>query len=219
MTRSTDTTTPGRARPLGPARIVALVLVGLAVLGLAYLRFGPADHAVSVPKGAHPGDLILKRSSYDTEKGSYVADVGTLVVPENRADPTSRLIAFPVTRIRARSEHPREPIFRLEGGPGVSNMSFSKASRFADDRDVVLVGYRGVDGSVRLDCPEVESAFKHSTDMLAESAPAPNGSRTTASTSPATRFRSGWTTSRRHGRRSAMAASTSSARAPARAPR
>jgi pimeloyl-ACP methyl ester carboxylesterase len=170
MTRSTDTTTPGRARPFGPDRIAALVLVGLAVLVLAYLRFGPDDGTVSVPKGAHAGDLILKRSSYDTEKGSYVADVGTLVVPENRADPSSRLIALPVTRVRARSEHPREPIFRLEGGPGVSNMSFSKASRFADDRDVVLVGYRGVDGSVRLDCPEVESAFKHSTDMLAESA-------------------------------------------------
>jgi pimeloyl-ACP methyl ester carboxylesterase len=170
MTRSTTTATPGRARPLGPARIAALVLVGLAVLGLAYLRFGTGDDRVSVQKGAHAGDLILERSTYETEKGSYTADVGTLVVRENRADAQSRLIALPVTRIRALSEHPREPIFRLEGGPGVSNMSFSKASRFADDRDVVLVGYRGVDGSVRLDCPEVESAFKHSGDMLAESA-------------------------------------------------
>ena len=34
-------------------------------------------------------------------------------------------------------------------------MNFPKASRFADDHDVVLVGYRGVDGSSRLDCPEV----------------------------------------------------------------
>ena len=170
MTRSTDTTTPGRARHLPPGRIAALVLVGLAVLGLAYLRFWPGDGAVSVPKGAQAGDLILKRSSYDTEQGSYVADRGTLVVPENRADPGSRLIALPVTRIRARSDQPREPIFRLQGGPGVTNMSFAKASRFADDRDVVLVGYRGVDGSVRLDCPEVESAFKQSTDLLAESA-------------------------------------------------
>jgi pimeloyl-ACP methyl ester carboxylesterase len=170
MTRSTDTTTPGRARPLGAARIVALALVGLAVLSLAYLRFWPGEGRVSVPKGAQAGDLILTRSSYDTEQGTYVADRGTLVVPENRADPGSRLIALPVTRIRARSAHPREPIFRLEGGPGVSNMSFAKAGRFAADRDVVLVGYRGVDGSVRLDCPEVESAFKHSTDLLAPSA-------------------------------------------------
>jgi len=47
-------------------------------------------------------------------------------------------------------------------------MNFSIASRFAGERDVVLVGYRGIDSSVRLDCPEVESALKHSTDFLAE---------------------------------------------------
>ena len=50
----------------------------------------------------------------------------------------------------------------------MTNMEFEKASRYAGNRDVVLVGYRGVDGSVRLDCPEVESALKHSTDVLAE---------------------------------------------------
>ena len=168
MTRSTDNEPGGRARVLGPARIAALALVALAALGLAYLRFGPDDGAVSVPKGAQAGDLILKRSSYETEKGRYTADVGTLVVPENRADPKSRLIALPVTRIRARSEHPAEPIFRLQGGPGITNMEFPQASRFAENHDVVLVGYRGMDGSSRLDCPEVESAMKRSTDLLAE---------------------------------------------------
>jgi pimeloyl-ACP methyl ester carboxylesterase len=151
-----------------PARIVALVLIALAALGLAYLRFAPDAGSVSVPKGAHAGELILKPCSYATEKGGYGADCGTLVVPENRADPQSRLIALPVTRIRARSKHPREPIFRLEGGPGITNMKFKKASRFADDHDVVLVGYRGVDGSSVLDCPEVESALKHSTDFLGQ---------------------------------------------------
>ncbi|HJW74615.1 MAG TPA: alpha/beta hydrolase, partial [Thermoleophilia bacterium] len=106
--------------------------------------------------------------SYYTEKGDYKADVGTLVVPENRADRDSRLIALPVVRIRARSERPAEPIFRLEGGPGITNMEFANASRFADKHDVVLVGYRGVDGSSVLDAPEVESALKHSTDFLSE---------------------------------------------------
>jgi hypothetical protein len=47
-------------------------------------------------------------------------------------------------------------------------MSFDKVNRYADDHDVVLVGYRGVDGSVRLDCPEVESALTHTTDLLSE---------------------------------------------------
>jgi pimeloyl-ACP methyl ester carboxylesterase len=47
-------------------------------------------------------------------------------------------------------------------------MEFKFASRYAGDRDVVLVGYRGVDGSSRLECPEVESALKHSTDVLGD---------------------------------------------------
>jgi pimeloyl-ACP methyl ester carboxylesterase len=164
MTVSADN--PKEARVFTPARIVALALIGLAVLALGYLRFARAASSVSVPKGAHAGQLVLHSCRYGTERGSYAADCGTLVVPENRADPRSRLIALPVTRIRARSASPGVPIFRLEGGPGLTNMEFGKASRFAGRHDVVLVGYRGVDGSVLLDCPEVESALGHSTDFL-----------------------------------------------------
>jgi pimeloyl-ACP methyl ester carboxylesterase len=159
---------PMSTRAFTPARIVALVLIGVAILALGYVRFEPDPGPVSVPAGAQAGDLVLEDCEYQTESGSYAADCGTLVVPENRADPESRLIALPVTRIKARSGNPAEPIFRLEGGPGITNMQFSKASRLADNHDVVLVGYRGVDGSVRLDCPEVDDALAHSTDLLGE---------------------------------------------------
>src|SRR6266498_1912338 len=157
-----------RTKPFGPARIAALALISLTALSLAYLHFSAGSDSVSVPSGAHAGQLKLHSCDYATENGSYRADCGTLVVPESRYKAHSRLIAIPVTRIRARSAKPGVPIFRLEGGPGISNMKFSKASRFADNHDVVLVGYRGLDGSVRLDCPEVESALKHSTDFLGE---------------------------------------------------
>jgi pimeloyl-ACP methyl ester carboxylesterase len=157
-----------RTKPFGPARIVALALISLTALGLAYLHFSGGDNRVSVPSGAHAGQLTLHSCDYATEGGSYRADCGTLVVPENRHSAHSRLIAVPVTRIRARSDHPAEPIFRLQGGPGLTNMTFSKASRYAENHDVVLVGYRGADGSSVLDCPEVESALKHSTDFLGE---------------------------------------------------
>jgi len=73
-----------------------------------------------------------------------------------------------VKRIRARPAEPGVPIFRLQGGPGLTNMQFKDASRFADKHDVVLVGYRGVDGSTRLDCSEVTSAREHSRDFLSE---------------------------------------------------
>src|SRR5580765_2138448 len=147
-------------KAVGPARIVALTLLALAVLGLAYLHFSGGDETYSVPSGAHAGQLTLHPCHYKTEKGSYAADCGTLVVPENRHDARSRLIALPVKRIRAISAHPAEPVFRLQGGPGITNMSFEDASRFAGKHDVVLVGYRGVDGSSKLDCPEVSDARK-----------------------------------------------------------
>jgi pimeloyl-ACP methyl ester carboxylesterase len=155
-------------RAFTPARIVALALIALVALGLAYLRFATGDDLVSVPSGARAGQLKLHPCHYGTENGSYRADCGTLVVRENRHDARSRLIALPVTRIRARSAKPGLPIFRLQGGPGITNMKFEDASRFADKRDVVLVGYRGVDGSSKLDCREVTSAREHARAFITE---------------------------------------------------
>ena len=152
------------------ARIVALVVIGLVVLVLGYVHVSSGDDAVSVPSGAKAGDLILDDCQYATEEGNYDADCGTLVVPENRHKADSRLIALPVTRIRASSGEPGVPIFRLQGGPGITNMTFPMASRFADKHDVVLVGYRGVDGSSKLECPEVTSAREQARGFLTEKA-------------------------------------------------
>jgi uncharacterized membrane protein YdfJ with MMPL/SSD domain/pimeloyl-ACP methyl ester carboxylesterase len=160
--------TPKPKRRLGFARVTGLLLIAILALGLAYIKLASGGDKISVPAGAKAGQLTLHPCHYGTERGSYAADCGTLVVPENRAKPGSRLIALPVTRIRARSAHPGAPVFRLEGGPGITDMKFSKASRIADRHDVILVGYRGVDGSVRLDCPEVASALKRSTDLLGQ---------------------------------------------------
>ena len=157
-----------RTTAFGPARIVALALLCVAALGLAYLHFGTGSDPVSVPSGTGAGQLELHPCQYATENGSYRAECGTLVVPENRHTAHSRLIALPVTRVLARSAQPGAPVFRLEGGPGLTNMNFPDASRFAGHHDVVLVGYRGVDGSSRLDCPEVISAREHARDFLTE---------------------------------------------------
>jgi pimeloyl-ACP methyl ester carboxylesterase len=155
-------------RIVTPARAVALAVISVAVLALGYLHFATGSDSVSVPSGAHAGQLQLHSCRYGTENGSYAADCGTLVVRENRHNADSRLIALPVKRIRARSAKPGAPVFRLQGGPGVTNMVFEDASRFADRHDVVLVGYRGVDGSSKLDCPEVTSARAHARDFLTE---------------------------------------------------
>ena len=157
-----------RSSRLTIARAVGLATIGILALALVFMRVSSGDSEVAVPEGAQAGDLILEPCTYSTEEGSFEADCGTLVVPENRRNPNSRLIALPVKRIRATGDAPAEPIFRLEGGPGKTNMSFPQASRLTERHDVVLVGYRGVDGSSVLDCPEVESALKRSGDFVDE---------------------------------------------------
>ena len=159
-------------KSFGRGRAAGLVLIALVGLGLAYLHFAGGSASVSVPSGAHAGQLTLKHCTY----GNEPADCGTLVVPENRHDPHSRLIALPITRIRAHTSHPGVPIFRLQGGPGLSNMDFPAAKRFTAHHDFVLVGYRGVDGSSRLDCPEVIASIEHSRDLLSRASLASNAS-------------------------------------------
>jgi pimeloyl-ACP methyl ester carboxylesterase len=175
MTRKDEAMTTRAQRAKGgraftPARIAGLVVIGIVVVALGALHLSSGDDAVSVPSGAKAGDLTLHDCRYETEDGGYAADCGTLVVPENRHETGSRLIALPVTRVRARSADPAEPIFRLQGGPGITNTTFPAASRFADEHDIVLVGYRGVDGSSRLDCPEVTSAREQARGFLTDRA-------------------------------------------------
>jgi pimeloyl-ACP methyl ester carboxylesterase len=147
-----------------PARITALAVITLTALALGYL--GVRDTTPpAAPPAAKAGTLTLRPCTYDTESGALPADCGTLTVPENHRVPGSRLITLPVTRIRATGPDPAEPIFRLGGGPGQTNMTFKEAARLTDRHDVVLVGYRGVDGSVVLNCPEVTTAMRYSADL------------------------------------------------------
>jgi pimeloyl-ACP methyl ester carboxylesterase len=153
-------------RSVTRGRVIGLLLAVGLLLALAYPALSKAA-PLSVPQGARAGQLTgLRSCTFPTGSASLPADCGTLVVPENRADPRSRLIALPVVRIRARSAHPLAPVFHLNGGPGLTNMEFSQAGRLAGQHDIVLVGYRGVDGSSVLNCPEVTSALASSADLL-----------------------------------------------------
>ena len=122
---------------------------------------GGATEMVSVPPGAEAGDLSMSPSSYSAAGVDFDGERGVLVVPENRSDSESRFIALPVVRVFATGEEPAEPIFHLAGGPGMTNLGFSKFSGLIENHDIVMVGYRGVDGSVVMDCPEVEKVFKN----------------------------------------------------------
>jgi pimeloyl-ACP methyl ester carboxylesterase len=109
---------------------------------------------------AKPGDFSIQPGQFKVGKATYSADIGALVVPENRSKPYPRSIALPVIRIRSRNNHSAEPVFWLEGGPGASNLTFKVPEWLLADHDVVMIGYRGVDGSSILACPEISRAFK-----------------------------------------------------------
>ncbi|MBN1978049.1 MAG: alpha/beta fold hydrolase [Anaerolineae bacterium] len=142
------------------------IAISIVTLLTLLLTACSAEKPVTVPEGAQAGDLILEPCTFEAEKVKYAVDCGTLVVPENRNKPGSRLIAIPVKRIHSSSPNPAEPIFQLDGGPGASNMDFEPPSWLLANHDVVLVGYRGVDGTPKLDCPMFAKAIKGRGDDL-----------------------------------------------------
>jgi pimeloyl-ACP methyl ester carboxylesterase len=143
---------------MNPKILIAVLIVIVLLGGLWLFLRSSQPKPVSVPAGAEAGDLTLQPCEYKTKTTTYQAECGTLIVSENRQKPGARLIALPVKRIRAASPATAEPVFYLAGGPGSSNMGFNPADALLAEHDVVLVGYRGADGSSVLNCPEMNSA-------------------------------------------------------------
>jgi len=144
--------------------IVVVIIVLGSVMGYIAVTGVPSRQKgipITVPEGSKAGDLTtMKPYTYKAGDIEYAAERGTFVVAENRGAPDSRFIALPVVRIRATGSDPTEPIFWLTGGPGHTNLEFSHIEGLIEKHDIVLVGYRGVDGSVVLQLPEVVKALK-----------------------------------------------------------
>jgi len=152
--------------------LITLVFLGMLLLVGCGAKETPA---VVVPTGAQAGELVgLKECEFQTtgSKTKYAAECGVLVVPENWDKPDSRLIALPVTRIPASESTHAEPVFILLGGPGLSNFSWLPPDWLLQNYEVVIAGYRGVDGTVSLSCPEVyDRAHDHlGKDFFSEQA-------------------------------------------------
>jgi DNA-binding CsgD family transcriptional regulator len=145
-----------------------VTLVIIAVLLTLLPACSARDAPITVPVEGQAEDLVgLEPCTYEANEVEYDAHCGTLVVPENRADPNSRLITLPVIRVRATGDDPAEPIFA--GGPGTPNLHFGHLEDVVGNHDFVLVGYRGVDGSVVLDCPEISDAIRNARGLLSDS--------------------------------------------------
>ncbi len=114
---------------------------------------------------AQAGDLIIKSGTFM----NYKADFGTLIVPENRNKKQSRLINLPVVIVKSLSENPKEPVFFFNGGPGQSNIwHWWFPEWMIKHHDIVMVGYRGVDGSVSLDFPNSFDYFKQNDTLFSQ---------------------------------------------------
>lgn len=109
------------------------------------------------------------RKTCAPEIAAFGAECGVVDVPENYAAPAGRRIALNVVVLRAadpRSGH--DPLFELEGGPGVAvtaNLAFyaTDGAVYRRNRDVVFADMRGAGGSNPLRCPGL--------DAYAQSAP------------------------------------------------
>ncbi|HRE46890.1 MAG TPA: alpha/beta fold hydrolase [Aggregatilineales bacterium] len=86
---------------------------------------------------------------------------GYLIVHEDRANPSSRLIRVAFVVAKATSDSPSaDPVFYLHGGPGQGILSYASwwgNSSFRSERDVIIVDQRGAGkSSPSLACPEMD---------------------------------------------------------------
>jgi pimeloyl-ACP methyl ester carboxylesterase len=102
------------------------------------------------------GEVFIEPATLTTpETGTVHFQLGTLYAPENRADPTSRVIGVGFARFRASQPTGAPPTFHLPGGPGGSLLTGLKQSnpqlarwikliaKYRQVGDVVFVDQRG----------------------------------------------------------------------------
>ena len=103
--------------------------------------------------------------------GSIKARCGTLLRPENPADPGSPEIELRVAVVPALNLSPEnDPVVPIAGGPGQGSVEFYAAMEGAFEplrrnRDILLVDQRGTGASARMDCPIDDDAILFETEL------------------------------------------------------
>lgn len=143
--------------------IVVSVILLSAALAAALEEESPfPDPEPLAGRGA--GEMVLKKGTW----GGAETDFGFILVPENRNKPDSRLVRLPFIRQHAVEGVSSEPIFVMGGGPGASNLWSDLPKVFFEKNDLVRVGYRGVDGEVKLVSPGIGKAFAGESPLSRE---------------------------------------------------
>jgi pimeloyl-ACP methyl ester carboxylesterase len=102
----------------------------------------------------------FKKSTIKIDKVPYVIYKWTIPVKLNRSDSSSAFISLPVHIIKSPSKSPAEPIVWMAGGPGQSNLKDLPSKEFLTDHDFILIGYRGVDGPIKLTSKNLRKSMK-----------------------------------------------------------
>lgn len=103
-------------------------------------------------------------------EGLDSARCGTLIVPENRASPSTRPIRLAVAIVPAQSPDKKpDPIVFMSGGPGASaivEIQFLVAAGVNRDRDLIVVAQRGtLFNSPDLECPELDQFYSRQVGL------------------------------------------------------
>src|SRR5262245_32518405 len=104
----------------------------------------------TAPAQQKAGDLKLEAYALETpDQQKLTAELGKLLVPENRRNTKSRLIELAFVRLKSTAQTPGAPIIYLEGGPGNSGIAAARGPALPlflalrEVGDVILLDQRG----------------------------------------------------------------------------
>jgi|tagenome__1003787_1003787.scaffolds.fasta_scaffold20967565_5 pimeloyl-ACP methyl ester carboxylesterase len=161
---STDAPLSRRGRRLHRRQLVVLT-AALAAAALAVI----IRQTLASEAPARPGTLTMKPC---LEQG-LSARCGTLVVPENRAEPDGRTISLHVVVLPAWTKPAaKDAVTYLAGGPGVAatSMTATLAQQLTGlnlRHDILLVDQRGTGGSNAYSCPNPPKPLRSKAELRA----------------------------------------------------
>ena len=118
---------------------------------LSVLFFCSLVSAQTPPVELKDGDLKFEPFTIPFEGQNVAAELGRLVVRENRSNPKSKLIELAFVRLKTTAQNPGYPVVYLDGGPGSSAINIARIPdymrafmKLREVGDVILLDQRGI---------------------------------------------------------------------------
>lgn len=160
---------PSSDLQMNPARhaFLALALTASAVVLTAAPAAAQAPATAPIPR-FEPGACPRTPEPIEALR---TARCGSLVVPQDRANPSGRTIRLPVAIVPARAAAPKpDPVVFMTGGPGAAailDTPFLVAAGINRDRDLIVMSQRGtLYGDPVLNCPELDRYYARQVGLV-----------------------------------------------------